>query len=56
MGIWTVPAEDAAASTVDSLVAKAWAATLTVAIWQPLWLHSVAIVSALIDSWQFTAS
>jgi hypothetical protein len=56
MGIWTVPAEDAASSTVDSLVAKVWAATLTDAIWQPLWLHSVAIVFVSIDSWQSTAS
>jgi len=56
MGIWIVPAEDAALSTLDSLVAKAWATTLTVDIWQPLWLHSVAIVSVLMDSWQSAAS
>ncbi len=56
MGIWIVPAEDAALSTLDSLVAKAWATTLTVVIWQPFWLHSVAIVSVLMDSWQSAAS
>ena len=56
MGIWIVPAEDGALSTLDSLAAKAWATILTVAIWQPLGLHSVGIVSVLMDSWQSAAS